>query len=80
MLVAYGSWQLALKDGWGGCMTKTRLTSRRCKTAARAIAGHLFICDDHGTLRLCLATDLAGAQGVSFSAFCQAIQSMNRWN
>ena len=64
MLVAYGSWQLALKDGWGGCMTKTRLTSHRCQTAARAIAGHLFICDDHGTLRLCLATDLAGAQGV----------------
>lgn len=51
----------------------------RCKTAARATVGHLFIGDDHGTLRLCLATDLAGAQVVSFSAFCQAIQSMNRW-
>eukprot|EP00434_Breviolum_minutum_P019581 symbB.v1.2.017275.t1/scaffold1325.1/size176917/1 len=33
----------------------------RCKTAARATVGHLFIGDDHGTLRLCLATDLAGA-------------------
>eukprot|EP00435_Cladocopium_sp_Y103_P044598 s2216_g12.t1 len=25
------------------------------------VQGHLFICDDHGTLRLCLATDLGGA-------------------